>query len=332
MLFVGAAMQTIGLFMLSLSTKYYQIILTQGVLIGIGCGLLYLPGLALTGRSFKKHRQIAMALVTCGAPTGGIVYTLMFQQLIGRLGFAWTIRAMGFFMLGTYLMSFPLLLWRAHNVGDLASGTKRKLFDVAALKDIPFWSYSISNFLLFTGYLVPFIFIASYGQTELGMSESMSLTLVMIAQAASVAGRLITGFLASRIGSMLPWITCALTSGIIAVAWIGVKTEASFITIAVLYGAFSGALIPLPPSVFPIVCPDLKVLGARLGMAQAIGSVASLIGSPIAGALTQISSSAENRYLGLQLFSGLVMICGGISLMGLWALLLKKRDVVGKWI
>ena len=98
---------------------------------------------------------MAMAITTCGAPTGGIIYTLMFQQLINRLGFPWTIRAMAFFMLGTYLISFPLQLWGASNLGDLASGTPRKMFDSKALKDLPFWSYSFSNFFIFTGYMVP---------------------------------------------------------------------------------------------------------------------------------------------------------------------------------
>ncbi|KAK5110976.1 hypothetical protein LTR85_000686 [Meristemomyces frigidus] len=333
MLLTGACVETLGLFLLSLCSEYYQIMLTQGVLVGLANGLLYLPGLALVGRSFKRHRSIAMAITTCGAPVGGIIYTLMFESLIDKLGFAWTIRAMAFFMLGSYLVAFPLLLWGARNIGDLASGQARKLFDPTALKDILFWSYSLSNFFLFFGYMVPFIYIAAYGQTQLGLSQNTSLNMIVVAQAASVVGRLLVGYTAARIGVMIPWITCGLSSGIFCIAWIGVKSEASFIAFAALYGCFSGALIPLPPSVFPIVCPDPKVLGARLGMAQGIGSVASLIGSPIAGALLEVRSagSGGNDYLGLQLFSGLVMILGGCQLMLLWMLLVKKRDV-GKLI
>lgn len=103
-----------------------------------------------------------------------------------------------------------------------------------------------------------------------------------------------------------------------------------FLTVAALYGCFSGALIPLPPSVFPVVCPDPKVLGARLGMAQGIGSIASLIGGPIAGALTEINAEHSRggvNYLGMQLFSGLVMIFGGINLINLWRILVKRRNL-----
>lgn len=148
MLIVGALGETLGVFLMSVSKTYWQLMLTQGVLMGLSNGLLYLPGLALVGRSFRKHRAIAMGVTTCGAPVGGIIYTLIFQQLIGKLSFGWTVRVIGFVMLGTYsLISFPLLLWGAANLGDIASGSKRKLFDRGALTDLPFWLYSSSNFV-----------------------------------------------------------------------------------------------------------------------------------------------------------------------------------------
>ncbi|KAK5173399.1 uncharacterized protein LTR77_002080 [Saxophila tyrrhenica] len=328
MLFAGAAIETFSVFMLSLCGEYYQLFLSQGLLMGLGNGLLYVPGLALVGRSFKTHRSIAMAITTCGAPVGGIIYTLVFEQLISRMSFGWTVRVMGFVMLGSYLIAFPLLLFRANNVGNLSSGTKRKLIDLTAFRDLPFCWYTLTNFFIFLGYMIPFIFMASYGQTALGMTRSKALNVIMIAQAASVLGRLVAGQTAAKVGVMIPWVTCAVCSGVFCIAWVGVDSVGAFIAYAALYGCFSGALIPLPPSVFPVICPDTKVLGARLGMAQGIGSIASLIGSPIAGALTRINakdSPGGVNYIGLQLFGGVTMVVGGCNLVGLWWYLVKKR-------
>jgi hypothetical protein len=167
MLFSGAAMACFGIFMLSLSKEYYQIILTQGICTGLGCGVLFIPGMALVSRSFNARRAVALGLVSCGAPfgtlqvfvitwgkglltdkTGGIIYTVVFEQLIDPLGFAWTVRVMGFIMTGTFLTAFPLLLWGASNTGDISSGTTRKLFDKAALKDTGFWFYTWANFFV----------------------------------------------------------------------------------------------------------------------------------------------------------------------------------------
>ena len=332
MLLAGAAIETLGVFMTSLCSEYYQLFLAQGVLTGLGCGLLYIPGLALVSRSFKKNRSIAMAITTCGAPTGGVIYVLAFEQLISRMSFGWTVRCMGFIMLGLYIISFPLLLFRVKNTGNLSSGEKRKLIDLSAFKDLPFCWYTLSNFLIFTGYMTPFNFLASYGQSVLGLSRNASLDVIMVAQASSILGRLVAGSAARRIGVFLPWIFCAMTAGILCIAWVGVNSKGPFIAYASLYGCFSGALIPLPPSVFPMVCPDPKVLGARLGMAQGIGALASLIGSPIGGALITAASRGTNvNYIGLQLFSGLTEVLGGCNLIGLWILLIRRRGK-GKWI
>jgi hypothetical protein len=58
-------------------------------------------------------------------------------------------------------------------------------------------------------------------------------------------------------------------------------------------------------------------------MAQAVGATASLIGSPIAGALV---GDNGQHYIGLQLFSGLVMLIGTIFQVFLWINLVKKRN------
>lgn len=333
MLLFGAFVETLSVFLLSLCSEYYQILLTQGILAGLGNGLLYIPGLALVGRAFKKHRAIAMGITTCGAPVGGIIYTLTFERLINTMSFGWTVRIMGFIMLASYSIAFPLILWKAPNVGDISPGQARKLFDRTAFRDLPFLSYTTSNFLIFCGYMVPFYYMASYGQLELNMSRSAANYVITYAQAASILGRLAASFAAARVGVMIPWIACALSSGVFCIAWIGVKTPGAFVAYAVLYGAFSGALIPLPPSVFPTVCPDVKVLGARLGMAQGIGSFASLIGSPIAGALITVNShGGERNYLGLQLFGGLVMAAGGCNLVLLWILLVRGRELKSKLV
>ena len=145
-----------------------------------------------------------MAITTCGAPTGGVFYTLVFEQLIGSNPFGSTVRVMGYVMLGSYAIAFPLLLWGASNIGNLGSGEKRRLIDLRAFKDLPFCAYTFSNFFIFLGYMIPFIYFAAYGQKALGMSRSFALYVIMIAQASSIIGRLGAGYAASRIGVMTP--------------------------------------------------------------------------------------------------------------------------------
>lgn len=70
MMISGSALILLGLFMLSLSTEYYQVFLSQGIAVGIGGGLLYVPSLALVSGAFKKKRAMALGVVTCGIGLG----------------------------------------------------------------------------------------------------------------------------------------------------------------------------------------------------------------------------------------------------------------------
>ncbi len=70
LMLLGAAMVVVGQMMLSLSTRYYQVMLSQGFCIGIGAGLIYVPAIAKVNTSFTTKRAIAMGIVTSGASLG----------------------------------------------------------------------------------------------------------------------------------------------------------------------------------------------------------------------------------------------------------------------
>ncbi|KAK5097814.1 hypothetical protein LTR70_002856 [Exophiala xenobiotica] len=330
LIYFGSILSTFGAFMLSISTQYWQIFLTQGLCIGFGCGALFIPSMALIGRSFVKRRAIAVGLTTCGAPIGGILYTVIFNACLPKYGFAWTTRILGFFMLGSYFVAIPLLLLGAKNT-SLSSGKKRKLFDKDALRDIPFWSYVGTTFTTFMAYLVPYFYMPSYAQTVLGESQARASYALIASQAASVPGRMLAAVIANYFGVMAAWFGCALISGIVSFAWIGANSYGGFVTFCALYGAFSGPLVPLPPSIFPVVCPDPKVLGTRLGMAQSVSSIANLLGPPLAGAILRATNSDSTHFLGVQLFVGLLMAIGAVQALGLWRLLITRRGAK-RWV
>jgi MFS family permease len=69
---LGAILLVLGQMMLSLSSQYYQIILSQGICSGIGAGLVYVPSIALVNTQFTTKRALAMGLVTSGASLGTV--------------------------------------------------------------------------------------------------------------------------------------------------------------------------------------------------------------------------------------------------------------------
>lgn len=95
----GSVFQIAGIFLTSICKEYWQFMLAQGLCIGIGNGFVFCPSLALISTYFLKKRAIAIGITAAGSVTGGLVFPIMARQLLPRIGFPWTIRAIGFIML-----------------------------------------------------------------------------------------------------------------------------------------------------------------------------------------------------------------------------------------
>ncbi|KAI4617495.1 uncharacterized protein J4E87_003015 [Alternaria ethzedia] len=322
MLLVGNFLVVLGIMMLSLSTQYWQVFLSQGVCMGMGAGLLYIPSLAMVGVWFSKKRALAMGIVMSGIAVGGVIYIIMFDRLTKTAGFPWAIRAIGFVALAAALLSIPALLsgsaWLKHK------RKRRALFDKSALHDRLFLVFTACSFSTFLGYIVPYFYIPTYARERLGSSESTALYMLVLAIAGSFFGRLVSGVAAHWVGAIVTWGLCAFASGLLALVWISIETEKSFIAFSILWGFFSAALVTVPSAAFANITPDLSRLGTRLGMSWSVSSIATLIGAPIAGALLKKTDGRTN-FIGVQVWSGACLMVGTGWLVVLWVVTVKSQ-------
>ena len=95
----GFALQLIGIFTTAEGSQFWHILLSQGVVTGIGNGFILAPSMSLMSTYFLKKKAIAISVMASGTATGGVVFPLIAQQLFPRIGFKWTVRVMGFVML-----------------------------------------------------------------------------------------------------------------------------------------------------------------------------------------------------------------------------------------
>lgn len=102
-------LQLVGVFMTSLATEYWQLFLAQGVCTGLGNGLQFCPVTGLVATYFSDRRVFALACVLVGSGTGGMLFPGLVKTLIPAIGFAWTVRILGFVMLGTSIPAMTLL-------------------------------------------------------------------------------------------------------------------------------------------------------------------------------------------------------------------------------
>lgn len=131
--------------MLSLSTTYYQVILSQAICIGIGTGCLFIPCVAVLSTYFSTRIATAVGLAAAGSSIGGVVYPIVFYRLQPAIGFAWTTRVLGFLELATLGVSCAVLRIRVLPAG------RRKFLDLAAWKEVPFTFFVLGTFIGFLG-------------------------------------------------------------------------------------------------------------------------------------------------------------------------------------
>ena len=138
----GSIFQVFGVFMTSLCTQYWQLMLAQGVCIGIAAAFLCCPIMSITTTYFQKRRSLAIGIMTCGNITGGLIFPAMARQLLPTIGFAWSLRAVGLIQL--------VLLGGCNLVAKTRVLPNRSgpLIELGAFKELEFTFYCVGMFFV----------------------------------------------------------------------------------------------------------------------------------------------------------------------------------------
>lgn len=153
LIITGGILMVVGQMTASLTTQYWQAVLSQGVCVGLGCGCLLVPSIAAGSTWFIKRRGLALACITTGAAVGGAVFPIAIARLISEIGFPWAIRVSGFITLATIFISLTLLRPR------LPPRKRGALFEIRALGEPELLVYAIGMFCAMSGFYVFFNYV-----------------------------------------------------------------------------------------------------------------------------------------------------------------------------
>ncbi|BDD63257.1 hypothetical protein MPDQ_001881 [Monascus purpureus] len=301
-LVTGAVLEVFSIFMTSLSTKYWQLFLAQGVAQGLGSGLMFCPTTSLVPTYFTKKRAFAMGIVASGSATGGLVFPAVVMRLLPRVGYGWTMRTLGFIALGTLI---PCLVFLKQRLPPRRSGP---ILELEAFKEPPYALYAAGMFLNFCGLYVGYFYIGSFARNIIGVSQSTSIDLLLVMNGIGLPMRLIPSLCADRFtGPLNILIPFSLATSLVTYGWPGVKSLGGLYAFSVVYGAAAAGIQSLFPATLSTLTTDLSKIGVRMGMVFGVVGVAALIGSPIAGALIQ---SDGGQYLYAQMFMASCIFAG----------------------
>lgn len=301
LVFFGSFMVVFGLMMASLGYEYYQLMLAQGICIGIGAGCIFIVSVAIIPQYFSTKRAFAIGIAAAGSSLGGVIYPIIFHNLQPQVGYGWATRIMGFIALATLAVPCAVIRLR------VLPPPRKKIIDFSGFKELPFTLFCLASFVGFIGLYVPFFFISEFsGSARGGLDNNLSFYMLPVLSSGSIVGRLLPSYFADFTGPLNVLTICTVIAGILGFIWIAVEqTLAGIIVWALLYGAFSGAFVSLQPSTVVSITDDMSIVGGRLGMNTFCAACGILIGSPIAGVIV-----GSGDWVGLQCFCGGTLLAG----------------------
>lgn len=317
---VGALLHTLSCMLLSISTNYWSVFLTQGLLQGLGIGTLFAPALACTSHFFDRRRGLALGIVASGSSLGGIMWPIVLDRLIHRgPGFGWALRICGFIILGVSIAAVPFVRKRLP-----PTRKKDSFLDWSALRHRGYMLLLSAQFFVYLGLFFIYYYLPYLGSVN-GMPASAVFYLASASNGASFVGRIIAGLLGDRLGRFNVLTASLVLSATIVFATIaavplrGDAATRALFAIASTYGLVSGAFFALQAATVVSLVTDMKRVGTWIGMLYGAISLPALFGPPIGSEIFQHHS-----------FPAALSFAGACILVGAAMTLASRATVTGR--
>ncbi|GAP83564.1 putative monocarboxylate transporter protein [Rosellinia necatrix] len=330
---VGVFMMSAGFGLASLSTSIWHLLLTQGLLAGLGMSLLYFPLLAPAPEYFTTHRATAMGFILAGGGAGGLILSPVIRALLSSIGGRWTLRALAI----SYLVAGLPIAWavprsRFAGVSSACMPERRETHVSRSLASRPTFIFSVvAAFLQAAGAQLPIAFIPSY-TVVLGQSASQGASLLAISNAINAVSRVLTGYAGDRLGRQNLVVLTLLLSGLSVFAfWLSsvlATTSASFslwLAFIVFYSFSAGGYYALFPALIAEVF-GIRQYAAVNAVILFVRGLGTLFGTPVGGQLLASSINGVKAYANIAYWDGALLMGATVCCVGVrWADAKGKR-------
>ncbi|PYH91432.1 MFS general substrate transporter [Aspergillus ellipticus CBS 707.79] len=330
LIIAGTICTLIGGFCLSVCTEYYQIFLSFSILTGIGSSLLITPSMGCVAHWFMKRRGLASGIAFIGGGFGGLIFPLMLQSLLPRVGWGWSIRILAFILLMLCAISAAFCRSRVPPRRGAETTWRDTLPDPRIFMDGTGAMAVTTAGVLFTdlAYFIPITYIPSYYIDRQHLAQEDSITgsaafayqLLAILNAASCVGRLVAGNLADRLGRYNTMIiSLFLCTVSVLCFWLpdilvpDLDSNTPLALFVLLFGFFSGSNVSLTPICLGQLC-ETQEYGRYYASCFTVVAFGVLASLPIGGGLLDAApATGKERYWGTALFASLSYVAAFLS-------------------
>jgi len=225
----------------------WQADLTLGLGFGLGLAVCYTPTVSAVQPWFDRHRGVASGIALSGTGLGTLLMPLIAKWLIESEGWRAALTIIG---LGVAGFGFVASNWIRRPPGlPRASASQRSYGFLRKLAGEPsFRRLYVAGFLSSLVLLIPIVHMIPHA-VRAGVAARDAAWLISILGLGSLAGRLILGHAADRLGRQRTLGALHVALGVLFLIW---TVKVGFITLALFafaYGVCYGATIALRPAV-----------------------------------------------------------------------------------
>ncbi|KAK0706027.1 major facilitator superfamily domain-containing protein [Lasiosphaeria miniovina] len=322
----GVVLIAAGFALASLSTSIWQLLLTQGFLVGLGMSMLYFPLLAPAPEYFTNHRATAMGFA--GGGTGGLIFSPVIRALLSSVGGRWTLRIYAAFNLVAGLPIAWAVPKSRFAAASTAEGPERRNTHVsrALASRATFIFSAVAAFLQAAGAQLPLSFIPSY-TVVLGLDASKGATLLAASNAINAVSRILTGYAGDRFGRQNTLVlTLLLAATSVFAFWLSslLATTSSaslplWLAFIVLYSFSAGGYYGLFPALIAEVF-GIRQYAAVNAFILLVRGLGTMFGSPVGGQLLGTSDQSTAAYASIAYWDGALLMGATACCVGVrWA-------------
>ncbi|KAF2227194.1 major facilitator superfamily domain-containing protein [Elsinoe ampelina] len=358
----------LGLVAGSFASTLEYLILSKGVLYGLGFLIFYYPILSMVNEYWIQRRGMAYGLLCSATGLSGTVLPLLTETLLNRYGHRTTLRIMA---VSLTILTGPLIPFLKPRLPASHHTTSQKT-DWSFLRSPLFHIYSLSNILQGLAYFLPALYLPSTA-TTLGSSPRIAALLLTTMSLAQTIGQFLFGYLSDLLSRPSPShppsphstppsspnpdpssssppptnnnlnLLLALTTLISSLSlplWALPSSLPPLFLFAALYGLFATAFTALWARMASSVTANPGTTPMVFALFNAGKGVGNVLSGPISAGLLRAGRSGDQRGAGKGGFVGVVGFTGGMMLLsalvmgGWWAGGVMKGgwQRVGSWV
>ncbi|KIW01107.1 uncharacterized protein PV09_07395 [Verruconis gallopava] len=288
------------------------LIVTQGVMYGVGFTIFYYPIISMVNDYWITRRGLAYGILCSASGVSGAIMPFCINGLLRKYGYPTTLRAVA---VGLFVCTAPLIFFLKGRTPE--DGTASRT-DWSFLKVPRFWIYSISNFAMGLGYFFPSIYMPSYASSN-GLSPVHGAILLALMSLSQVLGQMSFGYLSD---GKLSLDLLAISSTLVAAAAVyvcwGVAHSFGILAVfSLFYGFFGAGYTALWGRMGTAVSNESTGAFAAFGLLNFGKGVGNILAGPVGGALlkgaVQVDSYGTAKYGPIILFTGSCMAVSSVT-------------------